>query len=335
MALLVSILIPAYRAEQFIQQTITSATDQTWPHKEIIVVVDGSPDRTFEVARRLESHQVKVVQQDNTGVCIARNNALQLAQGDYIQWLDADDLLHPGKIAAQLATPGADRDSRVLLTSAWGKFFSTPSRAEFRPDKLWQDHGPVEWILTRFSYNLWMNPAVWLVSRRLTDLAGPWDPRLARSGDDDGEYICRVAAASEQVRFVSEAKCYYRIGSPGSLNWNMETSEGPLGALRLSLLLAVDHLIALENSDRTRQAALQHLRTFSAYFYGVDAAMFAPLQEKAKELGGELPLPTANWKYRPLEKAFGRPATRMMMKHWRAAKLLARARFERAISGTA
>ena len=70
-----------------------------------------------------------------------------------------------------------------------------------------------------------MNPAVWLVSRPLTDLTGPWVSRLAKSGDDDGEYICGVAAASDRVMFVEEARCYYRIGTVGSLNWKMETKR--------------------------------------------------------------------------------------------------------------
>ena len=60
-----------------------------------------------------------------------------------------------------------------------------------------------------------MNPAVWLVSRKLTDLAGPWDKRTAP--DDDGEYLCRVIVNSEKVKFVSEARSYYRKSNPKSL----------------------------------------------------------------------------------------------------------------------
>src|SRR5437588_1977285 len=96
---LVSILIPAYNAERWIRQSILSAINQTWDRKEIIVVDDGSTDLTLSVAKSLESKSVKVVTQINAGACKARNKALSLAQGDFIQWLDADDLLHPEKIA--------------------------------------------------------------------------------------------------------------------------------------------------------------------------------------------------------------------------------------------
>lgn len=322
MSCLVSILIPAYNAEKWLAQTVQSATDQTWENKEVIVVDDGSKDATYEVAKSLQSRNVKVVTQPNAGACAARNKALSLAQGDYIQWLDADDLLHPEKIAHQLARGGA-RDSRTLLTCAWGKFFFRPGKAKLVPDTLWQDLAPLDWMVTKFADNVWMNPTVWLVSRKLTDLAGPWDTRLAISGDDDGEYICRVVANSTRVEFVREAQCYYRIGSVGSLNWNMERSEASLAAFVLSLRLSIEHLRAVEDSERTRAAAVQYLQTFFPYFYGSNDAMVAELRDLASELGATLTDPKLSWKYRPLELAVGSRHAKAAMNNWRAAKLLA------------
>src|SRR4030095_8981359 len=98
---LVSILVPAYNKEAWIGDTIKSALAQTWQNKELIIVDDGSKDRTLDVIRRFESVSVKVVAQENQGACAARNRAYSLAQGAYIQWLDADDLLHPQKIETQ------------------------------------------------------------------------------------------------------------------------------------------------------------------------------------------------------------------------------------------
>ena len=99
---LVSILIPAYNSEEWIAYTMRSAIAQTWERKEIIVVDDGSSDRTAEVARRFASKEVSIVSVENQGAAAARNHALKLSQGDYIQWLDADDLLAPDKIAKQM-----------------------------------------------------------------------------------------------------------------------------------------------------------------------------------------------------------------------------------------
>src|SRR5436190_19200034 len=113
MAELVSVLIPAYNAERWVTAAIRSATEQTWPNVEVIVVDDGSRDDTLAVARQSESGSVRVVTQPNMGACVARNTALALAQGRYIQWLDADDLLAPGKIAAQMAVAENLADRRV------------------------------------------------------------------------------------------------------------------------------------------------------------------------------------------------------------------------------
>ncbi len=133
---LVSILIPAYNSEEWIADTLQSAIAQTWPRKEIIVVDDGSSDRTAEVARRFASNEVSVVSKENGGAAAARNRALQLSQGDYIQWLDADDLLAPDKIEKQLAALGEVPNKRILLSAPWAYFSYRTNRARFVPNSL-------------------------------------------------------------------------------------------------------------------------------------------------------------------------------------------------------
>jgi hypothetical protein len=133
-----------------------------------------------------------------------------------------------------------------------------------------------------------------------------------------------VAAASDAVSFVREAICYYRIGMVGSLNWNMETSDKPLESLLLSLQLSTGHLLSLEDSPRTRAAALHHLDTFSSYFYGTSERYQERLSALAAQLGGTLRRPTAGWKYALVEKAVGPRATRALMRSWRTSKLRTR-----------
>src|SRR6516225_815324 len=141
---LVSILIPAYNAEKWIADTIQSALTQTWSRKEIIVVDDGSSDTTVEVAQRFSSKELTVVTKQNQGAAATRNHALQLSQGDYIQWLDADDLLGPDKIERQLRALQGHEGERLLLSSSWGYFNYRPSRERFVPTALWQDLSRVE-----------------------------------------------------------------------------------------------------------------------------------------------------------------------------------------------
>lgn len=326
---LVSILIPAYNAERWIRETMLSAINQTWPNKEVIVVDDGSSDNTVTIAKSLESERVKVIAQHNMGACAARNNALKHAQGDYIQWLDADDLLHPEKIARQFARATGGRDSRVLLTCSWAKFFFRTQKARFKPDPLWQDLTPAEWIMNKFQHNVWMNPAVWLVSRRLTELAGPWDGRLSLSGDDDGEYICRVVAASDEVRFIAGACCYYRIGTVGSLDWNMGKSRKKLESLLLSLRISINHLRSLEESERTRIACLKHLQTWFPVIAEGGGDLADEMNGLALELGGTLTIPRTSWKYYPIEILFGSEMAKKSMRKWRDSNLLMRRNWDR------
>ena len=198
---LVSILIPAYNAEKLIAYTLQSAVAQTWQRKEIIVVNDGSRDRTAEVAQRFCSKGVKLVSTENQGLSAAVNHAFRLCQGDYIQELDADDLLAPDKIERQLAALREDDSKRMLLSSPWAYFYFRTRRARFVPNSLWQDLSPVEWLLRKMGENLHMQNATWLVSRELAEAAGPWDTRLQY--DQDGEYFARVLLASEGTRFVA------------------------------------------------------------------------------------------------------------------------------------
>jgi glycosyltransferase involved in cell wall biosynthesis len=304
---LVSILIPAYNSEEWITDTLRSALAQTWERKEIIVVDDGSRDRTAEVARQFASNQVKVVTKENGGAAAARNHALQLSQGDYVQWLDADDLLAPDKIERQLAAMGEGEDKRILLSAPWGYFNYRPERARFVATSLWHDLAPVEWLLRKLSENLHQQTATWLTSRELADAAGPWDTRMI--SDDDGEYYCRVLLASKGTRFVRESKVYYRVTS--SSRWSfIGTSDKKKNAMLLSMKLHVGYLRSLEESERVRKACLTYLQNWFHNFYPDRPDIVSELQALAAELGGHLEIPRLRWKYAWMEPIFGLDAAK-------------------------
>lgn len=301
---LVSILIPAFNAQESIADTLRSAIAQTWEHKEVIVVDDGSTDQTMAIARQFESHGVRAVSQKSQGASAARNLALSLSRGEYIQWLDADDLLAPDKIARQMETLDHGRDEKILLSSAWGRFIYRYYRSKFVPTALWCDLSPVEWLLRKMGQNLYMQTASWLVSRKLAEAAGPWDTRLL--SDDDGEYFCRVLLASDGVRFVPEATVYYR--GPGlafrSLSY-IGQSGRKLDAHWLSMQLHIRYLRSLEDSERVRAACLRYLQTSLIYFYPDMHDIINQAEQMAKELGGHLGSPRLSWKYSWMKAAFG------------------------------
>lgn len=100
---LISVIIPAYNAEDFIDEALSSALAQTYPHFEIIVVDDGSHDRTADVvkARADQDSRIRLITQENSGVAAARNLAIRQARGNFIAPLDADDLWHSDKLERQ------------------------------------------------------------------------------------------------------------------------------------------------------------------------------------------------------------------------------------------
>jgi glycosyltransferase involved in cell wall biosynthesis len=304
---LVSILIPAYNAEEWIADTIQSAIAQTWPRKEIIVVDDGSSDRTADVARRFASKDLTVVSKKNEGAAAARNHAMRLSQGDYIQWLDADDLLAPDKIELQLAALGETESKWILLSSPWADFNYRTEHARFVPNSLWQDLAPVEWLLRKMGENLHMQTATWLTSRELAEAAGPWDTRLI--SDDDGEYFCRVLLASQGTHFVPESRVFYRITS--SNRWSfVGTSDKKKNALLLSMKLHIQYLRSLEKSERVRKVCLTYMGNWFPNFYPERPDIIAELQSLAAELQGHLETPRLGWKYAWMKPIFG----------WKAAK---------------
>jgi len=309
MSKLVSILIPAYNAEKWIRDTINSALNQTWQKKEIIVVDDGSSDSTLQILREFESKLVKVVSQENRGSCAARNKALEFAQGDYIQWLDHDDILAPDKITQQLKNNSDIRDEKTLLSSAFGTFYYDINKAKFNPTSIWKDLKPIEYFLFKFNENAWFQSSAWLVSRELTEMAGPW--LEVKSPDDDGEYFCRVVAVCKEIKFVPEAKSYWRIGNVSSLSRNK--SDKTIRSYFNATRLCIDHLRALEDSKRTRDACLKFLQHRMIYYYPERCELLKKLNDLAQELGGSLRAPALDWKYLPIEKIFGYKAAKDFM----------------------
>jgi glycosyltransferase involved in cell wall biosynthesis len=299
---LVSILIPAYNAGPWIADTLRSALAQTWPRKEIIVVDDGSTDTTLAVARGFLSKEVSVVTQTNQGAAAARNKAFSLCQGEYIQWLDADDLLSPDKVAKQIQAREEGCTERTLLSCGWGHFIYRPRCAEFIPTSLWCDLSPTEWLIRKMGQNLHMQTATWLVSRTLTDAAGPWDTRLL--GDDDGEYFCRVLRASDGVRFVPEAQVFYRMPGFRRLSY-IGASHRKMEAQLVSMRLHIGYLLAFEDSPRTRAACVNYLQIWLPNFHPVRPDLIEDAQKLAASVGGELRSPRLSWKYEWIRRLFG------------------------------
>lgn len=110
---LVSVIIPAHNAAPFVRDTVSSALEQSWPDVEVIVVNDGSTDGTAAVLASFAG-RIRVIDQCQSGVAVARNRGAAAARGTWLAFLDADDVWLPRKLEAQLAT--ADADTHLIYS---------------------------------------------------------------------------------------------------------------------------------------------------------------------------------------------------------------------------
>lgn len=312
---LVSILIPACNAQPWITATLDSAVGQSWPNKEVIVVDDGSSDATVGVARSYESRGVRVLQQKNAGAAAARNLALANARGEYIQYLDADDLLSAEKIEAQVELLEASAPG--MLTICPVTYFqdgSDPEQGLHRSS--WPfvaTDAPRQWLLDMWGANDrfgLVHPGSYLVSRGLADQAGPWDASV-RSPMDDAEYFARVVLASIGIRPSSGRYFYRKFPNGGSYS---STRRPELFWGRLHSIDSVARMLLAGGDDAVTRRAMANsyqLLAFIAYPQYPDVTEKA--LERVREMGGTDWVPSfGTWRGNLLKRLIGWKATKRL-----------------------
>lgn len=195
---IVSIIIPAYNAGKFIEETVASAMASTYPFKEIIIVNDGSTDNTAEVLTEINRRypEIKIVHQKNSGVAVARNLAISMATGKYILALDADDLISSDYIEKAVAIISAGNDIKVVY-----------SKAEFFGDKTGK------WKLPEFKLKLLARKNLIFVSGlyRKADYEKTDGYRPEIKGPEDWDFWISMLKNGGKVYRIPEVCFYYRI----------------------------------------------------------------------------------------------------------------------------
>jgi glycosyltransferase involved in cell wall biosynthesis len=276
---LVSVLIPCFNAEKYIAETLESVFRQTWPEIEIIVVDDGSTDKSAEIVKSFGHPNLKLISQTNAGQTAALNQCLKHVAGEFIQYLDADDILHQDKIEIQMKRL-TDRID-CIASAEWGRFSNNIAVTKFSPEPVWQDLSSLDWlVLSRADGLGMMYPALWLIPAGIARAIGPWREELTLN--NDAEYFTRVLLASEKVLFCPRARCHYRSGIEGSLS-GRKTPAAWASQFRVNELCE-GYVRAREDSERVRQGfalTWQHL-AHACYPYD------SPLAERALERANAL-----------------------------------------------
>lgn len=203
----VSAIIPAYNAEKFIEATIKSILAQTHGSIEIIVVDDGSTDNTPSLLHQFHS-EIKLVSQENLGVAAARNIGAKIAKGEFLAFLDADDLWMPEKIACQL-TRILDADMIYTDRANFGELgglSDLKSEAnDLREGMIYQT------LLTEGNF---ITLSSVMIRASVFDKLGGFNEARELSGVEDWELWLRVAK-SHKIAVVDKSLVKYRVHADG------------------------------------------------------------------------------------------------------------------------
>jgi glycosyltransferase involved in cell wall biosynthesis len=223
----VTIAIPAYNAELWLRDTLDSALAQTFPAHEIIVVDDGSKDGTEAVTRSF-GDRVRYVRQPNQGVSAARNTAIREATGDWIAFLDSDDLIVPEKLAKQVAVIEAN-SQLVVVYSAFSYLYSngTSQRTPVFPAvDLWPG----------LRYRTPILPSTAMIRRSALEEVGGFSTEYHYA--EDWELWLRLVRRYTKKAFqdVPEALTIYRCWENNATKHFMRTTAASLRLLDTTLL---------------------------------------------------------------------------------------------------
>jgi glycosyltransferase involved in cell wall biosynthesis len=316
----VSIIIPAYNAERWVGAALESALEQSWPKVEIIIVDDGSEDQTLVVAKRYESAKVRVIPQEHRGAAAARNIGLREAQGEFLQYLDADDLLSPVKIEEQLILLRESPDYVSVSSAVYFVDGKDPDAGLEERSGAVDTDDPVSW-LTEFlgpdgpfgtvPYGAWLTP------RSVAERAGMWDDRIRC--DDDGEYFARVVLASRGIRASKAGRYYYRRFVQGG-SFSTTYSEALLWGRLDSLNCKARWLLARTDHPRAYRALANRYLDLALAAYPSFPKLTDEALRRADAMGGTSYIPRfGTWKGELLSRVLGWKATKRLNFHFHRA----------------
>ncbi|WFU75662.1 glycosyltransferase family 2 protein [Bradyrhizobium sp. CB2312] len=201
MAELVSIITPAYKAAGYIEKAITSVQQQTYPHWELIVADDCSPDDTGRIVARYAEQDPRVklvVQPVNQGPAMARNASLGKAQGRFIAFLDSDDWWLPRKLELQLDFAGR---SGAALTYTQFK----------RVDQDGNNEGRLMKVPDRLTYRMLLGNTAIATSTAMVDRKQTGDFRMTKTYYDDFALWLKLLRAGHVANALHEDLMRYRV----------------------------------------------------------------------------------------------------------------------------
>jgi glycosyltransferase involved in cell wall biosynthesis len=203
---LVSIIIPCYNSEYWVQETIESCLNQTYPNIEIIVVDDGSTDGSLEILRRYLP-RIRLEAGPNRGGNSARNKGFALSRGEFVQYLDADDYLEVDKIARQVAFLEETNADAVYGDLKYRRHLPDVSLSYLDRVEVSGEQQDIIASLLAF-WGAQVNGGAILYRRQVIDRVGGWDETLRAAQDTD--FLTSVALSGAKILYQPGSQFIYR-----------------------------------------------------------------------------------------------------------------------------
>lgn len=276
---LASVLIPAYNAGETITATLDSVAKQIYRPVEVILIDDGSTDQThaliqdwIQSAKSLNGFTVRCLKQTNQGLLACRNRSTLESRGEFIQYLDADDLLHPEKLALSIAILKQNPTLDVVISRTF-KFWQAQelteklqSRPATQPWTHRETHAPI------IGHAFWYTPGP-VFHRRAVSAAGPF-PLDVHPVAEELEFHARIKCTAKNFQYLPQVMAFHRTGHSQQLTRKLlNLYQGKVNGSRWVAKIMAQHNI----TDRREWRGL--IKDLSATTYAIatcsyDQALF-------------------------------------------------------------
>lgn len=315
---LVSVIIPLYNAENYVEVAIKSITSQTYKYLEIIVVNDGSTDTGPCIVERLAKadDRIKLFHQENKGQCAASNAGFKAATGTYIKFFDADDILSPETISNQVAVL-KDKDIFSISYMDYIRFYdddiSTTNRYKL-PALINYNCSAAEYITFHESPQMYQC-SIWLFHREIFNKSGLWDERLSLINDT--EFFPRILKYASRLFYAGGCKLYYRTNfNSGSLS--QQTSLKAVQSALLSVDLMAGYIRSIEQSQTIEKIIALSYADVLWISYPQHPEITKKVENRLKDFKPEYYKLNADGKFGIFKKLFGwKLAKRMQLAYYK------------------
>jgi glycosyltransferase involved in cell wall biosynthesis len=274
--------MPVYNAAPFVAEAIRSVLNQNFNDFELIIINDGSTDASEEQILAFKDKRILYLKQSNQGQVIASNNGIKRAQGRFIKFLDADDIINKDHLLLQYNA--IKNDIGCIASCEWAVFYKDISKAVFQKENVHRHYNnPMDWFYDAHYYDKGMLGAwLWLIPSSVLKKAGLWHPQLSLNNDFD--FSTRLICASKGIRFAKGAKLYYRTGNQKSLTHSK--NEQAYRSALLTTELAMVNILKIENSQRMRQLFADRFQAWIYLMYPQHKSIRKTMRSHIKDLGG-------------------------------------------------